>query len=301
MLRGIYYNQKPTVCSIYETGKMCFEALALSDKYHLDYSDEPALKEDNYDFVVCNYHHVTNNWISQVIHKCNQPTFAIVTEVGHDANPIPFTPFIFQNYIILDPTIVDNDYFFGFSRPLEMITPRKKEHNDLIIGSFGMPTPGKNWEGIIEKVQDEFDEAVIRFNIPMGTFVPHSMQEINRVTYSCNKMIYKPKIHLQITNNYMNKTELVDWCSQNTINMFLYNRNQPGLSATTDQAIIADRPILVSKNDTFRHILQYLHPYPNTISDAIATTLPAVRQMQKDWSPIQFAKKFEEILIRSLS
>lgn len=301
MLRGIYYNQKSTACSIYETGKMCFDALSLSKKYYLNYSDESFLSEEEYDFIVCNYHHVTNNWIQSVIHKCNKPTFAIVTEVGHDSNPIPFTPAIFQYYIILDPTIIDTDYFFGFSRPLELITPRKKENNDLIIGSFGMPTPGKNWEEIIEKVQNEFDEATIRFNIPTGTYVPLSFKEINRITYSCNKIIYKSKINLQITSNYMDKNELIDWCSQNTINVFLYNRNQPGLSATTDQAIIADRPILVSQNDTFRHILQYLHPYPKTIKEAIATTLPAVRQMQKDWSPIQFAKKFEDILMRSLS
>jgi hypothetical protein len=297
MLRGIYYNQKPAICSIYESGKMCFDALSLSNKYTLDYSDEPTLKDENYDFVICNYHHVTNNWIAQSIHKCKQPTFAIVTEIGHSENAIPFTPFIFDYYIVLDPTIIDNEYFFGFSRPLENFVAKPKQNSDLIIGSFGMPTFGKNWKGIVEKVQDEFDQATIRFNIPYASYVRSSEQLAHKIFYECSAIIHKPNIKLHITHDYMSKQELVDWCSQNTINVFLYNRDQPGLCATTDQAIIADRPLLVSQNDTFRHILQYLHPYPQTIKEAIDTTLPAVRQMQKDWNAIQFAKKFENIVL----
>jgi hypothetical protein len=124
-----------------------------------------------------------------------------------------------------------------------------------------------------------------------------TQREIDRIIYSCNRLIVKPNINLQITNDYMSKEELIDWCSQNTINVFLYNRNQTGMSATTDQAIASGKPILVSKNNAFRHVLQYLHPYPSTIKEAIETTLPAVRQMQKDWSPIQFARKFENIVL----
>jgi hypothetical protein len=94
----------------------------------------------------------------------------------------------------------------------------------------------------------------------------------------------------------MDKNALIDWCTQNTINVFLYDRNQPGLSATTDQAIVSERPLWVSKNPTFRHVLFYMNPYPQTITEAINTTLPMVKQMKKDWSPKEFAMKFETIL-----
>jgi len=297
MLRGIYYNQKPAICSIYESGLMCYNALKLSDKYSLEYCDEPQLQESDYDFTVFNFHHITNNWMLPFVHQCKGPTFTIVTEVGHDSNPMPYTSQSFNYYMILDPTIIDTETIFGFPRPLELATVRKKENNNIVIGSFGLPTPGKNWEEIVTRTQDEFNEALIRFNIPHASYVPMTQREIDRIIYSCNRLIVKPNINLQITNDYMSKEELIDWCSQNTINVFLYNRNQTGMSATTDQAIASGRPILVSKNDAFRHVLQYLHPYPSTIKEAIETTLPAVRQMQKDWSPIQFARKFENIVL----
>jgi hypothetical protein len=297
MLKGIFYNTKKADCSIYESGKMCYEALVLSNKYLLQYTEESEKIEGNFDFTVFNHHPWVNNWMTSRISEFEGQNFTIVTEVGHDNFVMPYTPYVFNKYIILDPTIIDNENIFGFPRPLESYPIRKKETDQLIIGSFGFPTAGKNWEEIVIRTQIEFDEALIRFHIPHATYVRNNQAEINRIIRDCNSYITNPKINIEFTHHYMDKNQLVDWCSQNTINVFLYNRNQTGLSATTDQAIIAERPIYVSQNPTFRHILQYLHPYPQTIGEAIKSTLPAVRQMKKDWSPLEFCSKFESILL----
>jgi hypothetical protein len=297
MLHGIFYNAPKADCSIYESGKMCYEALKLSEKYLLDYSETSDKVEGDFDFVVFNHHPWVNTWMVNRINDFPGKTFTIVTEVGHDGHVMPWTPPVFQHYIILDPTIIDTENIHGFSRPLELYKTRKKENEQLVIGSLGFPTKGKNWEEIITRTQEEFDEALIRFHIPNATYVPNSQYEIDKIVFSCVSLIRKPKINIEFTHHYMDKNQLIEWCSQNTINVFLYNRNQSGLAATTDQAIIAERPIYVSQNPTFRHILQYLHPYPQTIGEAIKTTLPAVRQMKKDWSPLEFAIKFESILL----
>lgn len=95
----------------------------------------------------------------------------------------------------------------------------------------------------------------------------------------------------------MTKDQLINWCSQNTLNCFLYDRNMPGLAATTDQAIIAGRPIAISNNETFRHLLVYLPPYPeSSLKQAIETSVQGVKKMQTDWSPENFARKFELML-----
>ena len=85
------------------------------------------------------------------------------------------------------------------------------------------------------------------------------------------------------------------------MNCFFYDRNIPGLAATTDQAIVSERPLSVSKNDTFRHILAYMPPYPEIgLKESIKKSITWVQQMKRDWSPSAFAFKFEEMLFSLL-
>ena len=64
----------------------------------------------------------------------------------------------------------------------------------------------------------------------------------------------------------MTPEALIDWCHENDLNCFMYTRDQPGLSATTDQAILSGQPLLTLTNATFRHIHPYIPPYPQTPS-----------------------------------
>jgi len=91
---------------------------------------------------------------------------------------------------------------------------------------------------------------------------------------------------------------LINWCAQNTLNVFLYNRRiGNGLSATTDQAIASGRPLSVSTNPTFRHIHTYIKPYPYlSLKGSIETTAPLVRKIQEDWGPRNFVLQFEAVL-----
>ena len=307
MKQGIFYNSPKASCSIHESGLMCYNALTSSGLYQLTYTEQQSIVSGDFDFAIFNHHPWTNAWMIESMHYIPYPKYTIVTEVGDYSNLLPLTPLLFDKYIILDPTIPDFNAalntstkplsIYGFPRPLELIHFNQSLPERITIGSFGLPTVGKNWEEIIVRTQKEFDDAIIRFNIPHGTHVPNNEYTIKQIIKSCSGLIYKPNIELQITHHYFNKEELVQWCAENTLNVFLYNRNQPGLSATTDQAIVAERPIYVSKNNTFRHILEYLNPYPQTFKEAIENTLPAVLTMKKNWSPHMFAKKFEQILL----
>jgi hypothetical protein len=136
----------------------------------------------------------------------------------------------------------------------------------------------------------------------MATFVPLHMyeEELKIIINNCNTILYKPGIKVEISQSNFTNQELIDWCSQNTINCFLYNREHlfnSGLCATTDQAIMSERPLLVSKDRTFRHIHKYLNYYPNiSIKEAIETTLDGVKKMKSEWSSENFKNKFENIL-----
>ena len=172
-----------------------------------------------------------------------------------------------------------------------------------MIGSFGMPTPGKGFELIIDAVNREFDEAIVRINIAPASeatnthvFKLHNQDYTEYLRRLCEKVARKG-VKVEVTREYMSKGALIAWCAQNTLNCFLYNRHQPGLSATTDQAITSGRPLAISTNETFRHIHPYITPYPfQSLKESIASSQPKVWQIQKDWNPRNFAGKLEEVL-----
>ena len=191
-----------------------------------------------------------------------------------------------------------------FGRPNEDYDLSTKDNLDLpIIGSFGLPTPGKNWNEIIRCVNNDFDEAIIRFNIPYGDYIHRNTQNniINDIKINADRLITKSGIKFYLTHNNYSKEELIEWCASNTINCFFYDRvhiNKTGLAAVTDQAISAGKPILVSGDPTFRHIHKYINHYPNIgIKQAITETKEGVLKMKDEWSSKNFLLKFENILL----
>jgi hypothetical protein len=306
-MRGIYYNSIQASCSIWESGMMVYNILKQSDQYTLNYTEDQTWQPD-YDFAIVNWHFITNKWInddllSQVNFK--GPIFCVITEVGltTDTLFIQTPKSIFSAYIFLDPSLEDNPMqgIYGFPRPLEkQIETHASKPGPPIIGSFGYPTPGKLWLELITAVELEFDDAIIRLNIPKGTFIPFNKFKAEIDIIRARAKTMKPGIQLQITHNYMTKPELIDWCAENTINCFFYDRYKlgftHGLCAVSDQAISSGRPLLTSSDLTFKHLLPYIKPWPEqTIKSAIESTPDSVKQLQQLWSPKMFLSKFEKL------
>lgn len=299
----MFINNTKAQDSIYESGLMVFNCLKLSNIYTLDYIEISAGQRTiplGYDFYFFNYHPSTMNWLDTArLKKIPGIIITMILEV------LPDDPFVmcpdnhFNGYCVLDPTIKSrNKKVFAFPRPLEAVMDilPDPENEIPVIGSFGFATKGKGFQHVVEAVNREFGQAIVKINIPFGDFVPQSKEYATYIGDLCIKKA-KEGIRVIITHEYMEKRVLIDWCAQNTLNCFLYDRNMPGLAATTDQAIVSGRPLAVSQNDTFRHILAYLQPYPKlSLKAAIAESPRLVKQMQKDWSPEVFSIKFEQML-----
>lgn len=308
-LHGLFINPAKANCSIYESGRMMYESLLVSDKYELAYleiDENNRAIPDKYDFYAFNYHYLTMGWLdTRSVRRLPGLKVTFVLEV------LPNDPFVscpaddFDAYCVLDPTMrVADRRVYAFPRPLEVPDrlPPYREPAIPIIGSFGFATPGKGFELVVDAVNKEFKTAVVRINIPSGTYADDPFWKLHKRNYAeylgdlC-KRVAKKGVEVVITHNYMSKDELIGWCGQNTLNCFLYNRNQPGLSATTDQAISSGRPLTVSVNETFRHIHRYIEPYPlRSLKESLVLSQQEVLQMQKEWAPENFAAKFEEVL-----
>ena len=303
-LKGLFLNTKEEICSIYESGKMCFNCLVQSNLYTLDYveiSKENRIINLDYDFYIFNYHFDKMKWMdTEYIKKIPGFKSTIVLEMSQNSPFDCVSPNIFDAYIVLDPTCNHpNKNVYSFPRPLESYaieSPDDIHTNIPIIGTFGLSYSDKGFDEVIKAVNEEFEEAIVKINVPISS---NSLLQ-SKVDFLENIKSIKIKkgIILEITNNYFSKKELIDWCSLNTLNVFLYNRRiGNGLSATTDQAISSGRPLAISTNPTFRHIHTYIKPYPyQSLKESILSNSNIVKNIQNDWSQKNFYSKFEKIL-----
>lgn len=305
---GIFLNTAKANCSIHESGKMIYGSLFSSNKYGLDYLE---IDEDShqisskYDFYIFNYHPLTMGWLNtKAISRLPGVKITFILEMLPN-NPFVLCPQDFDAYCVLDPTMnVNNKKVYTFSRPLEVANHLSdyQEQPIPIIGSFGFATPGKGFELVVDAVNKEFESAIVKINIPSGKYTDAFFWDLHKRDYAdyleelCKK-VAKKGTQIQITHDYMSKDQLIKWCNQNTLNCFLYHRDQPGLAATTDQAISSSRPLAISSNETFRHIHPYIRPYPfQSLKESIMSSQPQVLRMREAWSPKNFTDKFEKVL-----
>ena len=297
-MKGLFLNSESAICSINESGKMIFNALQQSIEHTFDYqeiSEKKNVVPGGYDFYIFNYHFVTTSWIkTKLLKELPGTKICVVLEVSPD-NPFVLTPKDdFDAYMVIDPTVRREGNVFPFPRPLEEVTIKPYIEKEIpVIGSFGLLGSGKGFPNIVDAVCEEFDKAHIRFNFPPAKY---ALYDPESVITDCKSGL-KPGVTLEVTWNFMDKETLINWLGQNTLNVFLYTRNMPGLAATTDQAISSGRPLAISNNNTFRHILPYITPYPErTLEESIRDSIPEVKRMQHDWSRNEFARVFGDMV-----
>ena len=324
-LRGAFLNTAEAICSIHESGRMVYRCICESTFYDLEYFSLDRIDLDcfrawgklrhlgdethpdllyEYDFWVFNWHFVTmaSHLTPDNIARLHAPKFTVVLELAPN-DPLKLVPpNVFDGYIALDPSANATESIFPFPRPLEgdPWSSAAPVHDIPIIASFGLGTPGKGFELLVEAVNREFEQAIVRINIPRGTHVFTDgihQQDYPKYLEKICKKIAKPGIEIRFAYDFLSPEELLAWCATNDLNCFMYTRAQPGLSATTDQAVMSGRPLLTLSNETFRHIHHYIPPYPLMgLREAIERSSPLVRKIQRDWSRESFNNTFHRML-----
>jgi len=304
MIRGLLVNYPKANCSIYESGKMIYDIVSrYSDEVKIDYLETYAndFVLTDYDFYIINWHPFILKIPPEMIKNTEAKTIAIVMEVD-EHELLPYTPKdTFNAHMIIDPTKNNSPLMYVFPRPLEVekrLLPLYRE-DKFTIGSFGLLTPGKRFEEIVDNA-NQIGNCVVRINLPPVTFMGDMNQYQKRLVDYANML--KSRVagdtELIVTHEYMTKSELIGWCSQNNINVFPYYRHQPGLSAVTDQAIVAERAIAITSCNTFRHMHPYIPHYPEQSYKQLAeSTLEGVLKMKDDWSVESFSTAFDNMLV----
>lgn len=259
----LFLNHKKSQCGVYEFGRNIGLALEKSS-YGFSYcecgsTDELKIVLDNErpDLIIYNYNPATMDWLSgEFTKKTKIPQIGIIHEVTQAVADRADNS-MFDFHIAHDPTLLlKNPIVFKAGRLIPHYENKFHLPSRPTIGSFGFAGK-KGHKRIVELVEKEFDSAVIRINIPFATFGDADGSMAKAIAEDCRKALTKKDITLTITHDFLEEQQLLDFLAQNTVNLFLYEHmDEPrGISATPDLALAVKRPIGITRQSMFRHVV----------------------------------------------
>ncbi|HTX19408.1 MAG TPA: hypothetical protein VMG34_12205 [Bacteroidota bacterium] len=330
----LFVSHKKAQCGVYEFGKSITDVLESSTLYRFKRVEcssvkelEEAVGEANPAAIIYNYYEAVMPWVMTRygLRLCHNhiaglriPQIGIIHEITqHVANtatgyrkrlivggPNPGNQ-LFDFYIAPDPTLL-------LLNPLVYKTGRliPSYRNDApvppipVIGSFGFGTPKKGFERIVELVQDEFDEARIRFNIPSADFGDKEGVQGRAIAERCQKLVRKPGVKLVVTHDFLDQRGILDFLAGNTINVFLYeDKGGRGLSSALDLAMAVKRPIAVSDAVMFRHLFDAdpsVCVTNNSLRSIIRNGFTPLQKHYEEWTAENLRWEYERIVTSCL-
>ncbi len=296
-----------------KTVSAVLQSSALYDFIYKECGSLEALDKAIADFqpslIIYNYHISTLPWLTQkIVHtkykSLNRyikiPQVGIMHEVTQQRADAA-DAHLFDYHIAPDPTLLlDNPIVFKTGRLIPEYNNQFPLPAITTIGSFGFATPNKGFEEIVKVVQQEFDNAVIRFNIPSADFADKDGSNAARLVEACKKLITKPGISLVATHDFLDNNGVLDFLATNTINVFLYqDTNNRGISSTTDYALAVGRPLAVSDSIMFRH-LKNVSPAiiygKTTLKQIIANGTGVANNLKNEWNAANLLWDYERIV-----
>ena len=300
----LFVTHRKKQCGVYEFGLNTYHAISKSQKYsfvHAACESEvelhKAIQEHQPSIIIYNYHPAVMPWLCTKVAKGvykNNVAGLNVTQVGiiHEATQeVADTATAYRNkfilggsekrinalfdyYVAADPTLLlKNPFVFKSGRLIPAYENNKPLPTIPTIGSFGFATPNKGFVKLVQKVTQDFKEAVVRLNIPFAAFGDKEGKNASAIAEQCKKVVIGTNIKLEITHDFMDHTQLLDFLASNSMNVFMYeDKSGRGISSAVDFALAVKRPVAVSHCPMFRHILRN-HPEVCCDKNSLATIL----------------------------
>lgn len=327
----LFVTHKKAQCGIYEFGQNIFNVLKNSGLYKFvkvecSSLNDLTLEIDKHSpsLIIYNYHPSVLPWVATkvaprlyrnniisipihqigIIHEITQniaDTATIYRRKYLPGTRIKLSNSLFDFYIAPDPTLLlRNSKVYKTGR----LIPEYQNNFPLpaipTIGSFGFGTPKKGFEKIVTIVQQEFDEAIIRFNIPSADFADKEGINAKLIADKCRSLLTKPKITLNITHDFLTDNEVLDFLAQNTINVFLYeDTGNRGVSSAIDNALAVKRPVAISDSTMFRHLFDVIPSISisnNSLPTIIGNTFAPLQKHYNEWNAENLLWEYERIV-----
>ena len=330
-IKILFVTHTKKQCGVYQFGKGIFEAISASTKYDFIKVECESLSELKKEIFVnkpaaifYNYHPAVMPWVctkqTKGFYKNNVSEIKVmqiamiheITQKVADNASNRRDKYLqgdgsfqwnslFDFYVAADPTLLlKNDIVFKTGRLIPNYINKFAEPIIPTIGSFGFGTANKGFEKIIDKVQYEFDEAVIKLNIPFAEFGDTDGSNAKKIAENCRAKISKPGIKLEISHEFLDHAKLLDFLAQNSINLFLYEDKQDrGISSTLDFALAVNRPIAISDSIMFRHV-QSANPSicidDSSLKTILENGVAPLRKFTEEWDQKNMTWEVERII-----
>ncbi len=310
----IFVSNKRAQCGVYEFGRSVAEALRASRRYEFVYAECSSAEEYHHVVhaqkpvaIIYNYYPSTLNWLNKRhLRRHHGPHIGIIHEVTQEVADKADTS-VFDFHIAPDPTLLlRNARVFKTGRLVPRYVGRRFEEPPVCtIGSFGFATPGKGFEELVIRVQNEFDEALIKLRIPFATFADEHGESAQATAARCLDLVRKPNVGLDIRHDFMTTEEVLEFLAGNSLNAFLYD-SLPGrgISSVIDFALSVGRPLALTRCMMFRHVI---NAKPSiTVEDAPLREIlkhgaAPIARFAKEWTADNLVWDYERIVTTILA
>lgn len=283
----VIINHTITNCGVYQYGKRLAGILMKSGNIRFSYHEilnaeqyRVVCENNNMDAIIYNYYPTTLPWLTEEVIQHEVPNIGVFHEAHFNVK--------FDHVLNIDATKEIN----SIPRPLLDYTCTERINTGIpVIGSFGFGFNSKGFHTLIEYVNDQFDEAIIRLNITSAHFGDGK----DNTEALCNDVKRKDTIKVIITHDFMDDKTLLDWLSGNDINIFMYDVNgDRGCSSVIDYALSVNRPIGISNSVMFRHIyMSSIDLGICPIKDIISNGLDHLEKYKCAWKHDKLIEKVE--------
>lgn len=270
-------------CGVHSFGLRFYESLSGS-KHNIAYVEInseadyfAACEQHKPDVVIFNYMPVVMPWVSPSLGSYKAKRIALQhlydnTNIDSIAHSYGDT---FHYVAVLDPSIKPSNKVFVWPRVIPTVEcPPPSDLNPIRIGTFGFALPHKQIPLIASEINKCFDRAVFNLHLTEAYFNGAQGEDIytTRIYNECRAAITKPDIAINLTTDFRSDNEIVSFLSQNHINALFYSipPDNIGRSSSIDYMIAAERPILVTHCDSFKHAEHLICKYPETQFSDIA-------------------------------
>lgn len=302
----VFTNHKDEACGVYQYGKRVASILLNShsqkyDYYYLELDNKKdffdQISSISPDIVIHNYLNITMPWFDieclNLLKAAEVPQGLIVHNIGY-ANVFDF--FLHQN-----PLYPQNGINYPIARPLFKYNSNYSKPNKIPkIHTFGFGFIVKEYEKIVELINDQLDSAEINMHLTYSKFCPN-YEELEKIKSLCYSKITKDGIKLNITSDFKSDLEILDFLNQSDLNIFLYKyyNNYNGISSVIDYALSVKTPIAICKSNMFAHINNTTPSIcieDQKIIDIINNGIKPLENFYNLWSNEKFIESFENIL-----
>jgi hypothetical protein len=198
----------------------------------------------------------------------------------------------------LDPDFVDSHPFYSLPRIIKRYHFKHVKRDKIIVGSWGFGLGHKNFESIINLVESQLENCIIRLHIPYSDWCDPNGEGANRIAARCKELAKRNAI--EISHEYLKKYDFLKWANYNTINMFSCTPMVAGISSCVDTALMADRPIGVNNCMLYKAIYSDKTAIEtNSIVDLIKNG-PLLQKYRDAWTEEKFREKIKCLIEKIL-